>query len=144
MNILSLFAPVTNLIDELVTSDEERLTLQVELEKVKASVDKEILAVGGKVVDAEAKIREADFKVREQELKSDSWLVRHWRPFMMMALGMPMLFNFIGLPFLQMTGYYDFIKPIVLTPEYWTITQTFYGVYGGGRTLEKIVKHVRR
>ena len=144
MNILSLFAPVTTLIDELVTTDEERLKLNNELEKIKSEVDKQILVVGGKVVDAEARIREADFKARELELKSDSWLVRHWRPFMMMALGLPMLFNFIALPFLKMTGHYDFITEITLSPEYWTIVQTFYGVYGGGRTLEKIVKHIRK
>ena len=145
MNILGLFGPVTKLIDTLTTTDEERLELRNELERIKADVDTQILKTTSKVVEAEAQIRAADFKARELELKSDSWIVRHWRPFMMIALGVPMLFNFVGVPFFTIfTDKYLLMEPIDLSPEYWIIVQTFYGVYGGGRTLEKIVKHIRK
>ena len=142
MSLLSFFQPITNLLDELITSDEERGKIQIELNKLQSSVDKEFIKLTGKSIDAETKIREADYRLREAELKSDSKLVKNWRPFLMIILSLPMIFNWVIYPMmLQFTDVYS-IAEIELPEQYWSFMQLFYGVYGGGRTIEKVAKHI--
>ena len=72
MNILSwisgIFSPAANLIDELVTSDEERLKLHNELANIKAQVH----------------AKTTDLMIAEA--KSDHWIVASWRPLCALSL----------------------------------------------------------
>ena len=70
--------PITDLIDNLSTSDEERGKLQNELTKI----ENEFL---GKALEYESKLLDSQSRVVEAEAKGQSWLQRNWRPITMLT-----------------------------------------------------------
>lgn len=119
--------PVTNLIDELHTSDEEKLAIKAEMFKIQQDIT-------GKVIDYESKLMENQSKIILAEAGGESWLQRNWRPLMMVW-------------FATLLGLYWFgFTPPNLTQE--TINQLFIlmqlgiGGYIVGRSGEKIIPQV--
>lgn len=114
MNIFSfisnIFEPAVKLVDELHTSDEERLELQ---SKIKA-VENELLA---KVIDYESQLLESKSAIITAEATGQSWLQRNWRPITMLVfLGLVVCnsFNWLANP---------------LADEAWTLLQIGLGGY---------------
>ena len=68
--------PITDLIDNLSTSDEERGKLQNELTKI----ENEFLA---KALEYKSKLLDSQGRIVEAEAKGQSWLQRNWRPITM-------------------------------------------------------------
>lgn len=66
--IADLFKPAANLIDNLHTSDEEKLELQNKLLEIQGKIH-------GQVTD-----------LMKAEVSSDNWLVAGWRPFTIVCL----------------------------------------------------------
>jgi hypothetical protein len=120
--ITGLFAPATQLIDKVTTTDEERLQLRNELAKIEAGVTDKMLEV--------AKLQlEAEIKVKTAELNSGNWLVQSWRPATSIVLvGLVIYHSYSGKP---------------MPPEMSSLVELFLGVYSGGRTLEKIASSVK-
>jgi hypothetical protein len=114
-----IFKPATELIDNLHTSDEERLTLKAQNLSTYASAlemalayESEQLKVRGRIVEAEA--------------KSEHWLTATWRPITMLtfvALVVGDSFGWLASP---------------LAKEAWTLLQIGLGGYVVGRSAEKI------
>lgn len=79
----SIVKPITNMIDNLTTTDEERGKLKNELTKI----ENEFL---GKALEYEAKLLDSQGRIVEAEAKGQSWLAsirlslielqRNWRP----------------------------------------------------------------
>ena len=123
-NLLSgLVDPVTKLVDDLHTSDEERLTLKGELFKVQSA-----LAV--QMMGYEARLVEAKTKVITAEANGASVLQRIWRPITMLT--------FLGLVVADTFG----LTTFRLAPEAWTLLQLGLGGYVVGRSAEKIMPSV--
>ena len=117
--------PITDLIDNLSTSDEERGKLQNELTKI----ENEFL---GKALEYETKLLDAQGRVVEAEAKGQSWLQRNWRPITMLT--------FLILVVCDSFGWLAFR----LSNEAWTLLQIGLGGYVVGRTGEKIVEKIRK
>jgi hypothetical protein len=117
--------PITDLIDNLSTSDEERGKLQNELTKI----ENEFL---GKALKYESKLLDSQSRVVEAEAKGQSWLQRNWRPITMLT--------FLILVVCDSFGWLAFR----LSNEAWTLLQIGLGGYVVGRTGEKIVEKIRK
>jgi len=83
MNLLTLlgeiFTPAAKLIDDLHTSEDEKLAAKNQLMGIQASVVAQAITYETKMINAKRDIIVA-------EAKSDSWLTRNWRPLVMVGL----------------------------------------------------------
>ncbi|MGE0278346.1 MAG: 3TM-type holin [Nitrospiraceae bacterium] len=112
---------VVGLVDDLHTSDEERLTLKERLLTVQAGILSEVLKAETATLEAQARIVEA-------EAKSENWITSAWRPITMLT-------------FLALIVYGQFGGPPI--PEQtWPLLQLGLGGYVVGRSFEKIVPQV--
>ncbi|MDF2185233.1 3TM-type holin [Grimontia hollisae] len=123
-NVVSgLVEPVTDLIDDLHTSEEERLEVKAKLFAMQS-------AMAAKVMDYEARLIEAKTKVITAEAQGASWLQRNWRPITMLTFLMLVVADTFGLTEFR------------LAAEAWTLLQIGLGGYVVGRSAEKIVPKV--
>ena len=119
--ISSIFEPAVKLIDDLHTSDEEKLQMQAQIKKV----ENELLA---KIIDYESQLLEGKTKIITAEATGQSWLQRSWRPITMLT--------FLLLVVLDSFGW--LANP--LADEAWLLLQIGLGGYVAGRSVEKITK----
>ncbi len=117
--ISNIFEPAAKLVDELHTSDEEKLKMQSEIKKV----ENELL---GKVIEYERQLLESKTKIITAEATGQSWLQRNWRPITMLTF----------LVLVVCDGFGWLASP--LAPEAWTLLQLGLGGYVAGRSAEKI------
>ena len=113
-----LMQPVTDLIDAVHTSDEERLQLKAQMMRIQAEAMSKLQAYEMALLQAKSNIIVA-------EAKGESWLQRSWRPLGMVTL--------LALVVLDSLG----ILPNRLTAEAWTMIQIGFGGYVVGRSAEK-------
>jgi hypothetical protein len=120
----SIVKPITDLIDNLTTSDEEKLSLKNELVKLQNDV-----AV--KVIDYQSKLLDSQTRLIEAEAKGQSWLQRNWRPITMITFLFLVVMDSFGLLFFRLSG------------EAWLLLQIGLGGYVVGRSGEKIVSNIK-
>jgi len=121
MTIISgLFEPAAKLIDELHTSDDERLEakrkmlrLETDLTMFYITKEADALQMRGDIVNSEA--------------KSDHWLTATWRPITMLTFLALVVGDSLGL------------LPNGLNEQAWTLLQIGLGGYVVGRTGEKVM-----
>lgn len=119
--VKSVFAPAAELIDNIHTSDEEKLELRNVLAKIENDTTLKVIEYEGKLLSAQTSIITA-------EANSASWVARNWRPITMLTfLALVVLDSFSWLP-----------NP--LAKEAWTMLQIGLGGYVVGRSGEKIAK----
>jgi len=131
MSILSFLGgaikPAFDLVDNLHTSDAERLELKVQLEKIEND-----LKIEGYKYDTA--LAEARSSIIIAEAQSQSWMARNWRPMIMLMFG--------TLIILIATGLMD-VEALAAVPEQlWRLLQIGIGGYIVGRSAEKIVPQV--
>lgn len=113
-----LITEVGKVIDNLFTSDEERMHAKNEILKVLKEQQLELQRLQTEVIVAEA---------------NGNWLQRSWRPILMLAFGFIVI-------------YVKFIAPLFSLPipplenEFWNLLQIGIGGYVIGRTGEKMIK----
>ena len=109
------------LVDELHTSDEERLQLQSQIK----AVENELLA---KVIDYESQLLQSKTAIITAEATGQSWIQRNWRPITMLT--------FLALVVMDSFGW----LPNPLAKEAWILLQIGLGGYVAGRSAEKITQ----
>ena len=117
----SIIKPITDLIDNLTTSNEEKLKLKNELVTLQNNVTM-------KVIDYQSKLLDSQTRLIEAEAKGQSWLQRNWRPITMIT--------FLVLVVLDSFG----ILAFRLSEQAWLLLQIGLGGYVIGRSGEKIVE----
>lgn len=132
MNLLGflgkIFDPVTRLVDDLHTSEEERLAIKNKMFEIQAQAYSQ-------AQEYESKLLEAKSKIITAEAQGESWVQRSWRPITMLT--------FLVLVVLDSFGLLAFR----LSDEAWTLLQIGIGGYVVGRSVEKsapIVKDMMR
>jgi len=125
MNVFSfisnIFEPAAKLIDEIHTSDEERLKLQAQIK----AVENELMA---KVIDYETKLLQGQTAIITAEATGQSWIQRNWRPITMLTFLALVVLNSFGLLVIE------------LADEAWTLLQIGLGGYVTGRSAEKMTQ----
>jgi hypothetical protein len=119
--VSSIFEPAVKLIDEIHTSDEEKLKLQSEIK----AVENELLA---KVIDYESQLLANKTEIITAEATGQSWMQRNWRPITMLT--------FLALVVCDSFGW--LANP--LASEAWTLLQIGLGGYVAGRSAEKMTQ----
>ena len=122
--VSSIFKPAADLIDNLHTSEEERLQIK---EKMFQAQQEMTL----KVMEYESQLLESKTKVITAEAQGQSWIQRSWRPITMLT--------FLGLVVADSFGW--LANP--LANEAWTLLQIGLGGYVVGRSAEKIAPQVK-
>lgn len=122
-----LVDPVTKLVDEIHTSEEEKLQIKSTMFKIQQEITTKVLDYESKLLDNQAKVILA-------EVQGESWLQRNWRPMMMIW-------------FATLLGMYWFgVTPPNMTQEtlnsLFTLMEVGIGGYIVGRSGEKIIPAV--
>ena len=122
-----LITPVTNLIDELHTSEEEKLKIQVEMFKIQTEIT-------SKVMDYEKQLLDSQSKIILAEVGGESWLQRNWRPMMMVWFAVLLGMFWFGLTPPNIN------QPII--DHLFTLLEIGIGGYIVGRSVEKVIPAV--
>lgn len=118
-----IISPVRDIIDEVHTSEEEKL-------KIKAEMFKMEMAMSSKFMDYERQLLESKTKIITAEAQGQSVLQRTWRPITMLT--------FLVLVVCDSFGW--LANP--LADQAWTLLQIGLGGYVTGRSLEKIAPSI--
>lgn len=128
MNIVDLvagvFKPAAELIDELHTSEDERLQSKAKLLDVQA-------AAMQRVFDYEAEMLQAKAKIVHAEASSKHWLTANWRPITMLTFLVLVVGDSLG------------FLPNDLNEQAYLLLEIGLGGYILGRSGEKIAKTLK-
>ena len=114
----SIFKPATDLIDNLHTSEAEKLEIKQKMFELQVQAFT-------KAEEYETKLLDAKKTIITAEAQSQSLIARNWRPVTMLV--------FLGLVVLDSFGW--LASP--LAPESWLLLQIGLGGYVAGRSVEK-------
>lgn len=131
--ITGLAKPIVDLVDDLHTSEEEKLTIKQKMFELQVVLYNKILEYEGKLVDAQSKVIEA-------EATSESWLARNWRPFTMVVFVALVVNRWTGVTVLL--GIPQVMIPHDVEMELWSVIKIGLGGYVAGRSLEKIAPSI--
>ncbi len=118
-----LFKPVSAIIDDIHTSEEEKFMIKKEMSKIQSDIQIRVL-------DYEKEMLVAKTSIINSESNGQSWLQRNWRPITMLT--------FLCLVVCDSFGLLTFR----LADEAWTLLQIGMGGYVIGRSCEKIIPQV--
>lgn len=118
-----IFKPAVELIDELHTSEEEKLSHKAKTLNTYADA----LEAG---YEYEQRNLNARAEIVKAESESEHWLTSTWRPITMLSL--------LSLVMLDSFG----VLPNELSPQAWVLLQLGVGGYVVGRSAEKVAKVV--
>lgn len=117
--VSALFEPAAKLVDELHTSEEERLDAKTRMLSAQTEVTMKIL-------DYEAQLMQMKSSIVLAEAQGQSWIQRSWRPITMLTFLALVLFDSFGM------------LPFRLADQAWTLLQVGLGGYVVGRSAEKV------
>lgn len=127
MSFLSILGdiakPVTDLIDNLHTSDEEEAQIKAAVFQTQTNLASQVLQYEKQLLDSQKSIIVA-------EAQGGSWLQRSWRPITMLTFLVLVVCDSFGLLAFR------------LADEAWTLLQIGLGGYVAGRSLEKIAPKI--
>lgn len=131
MNFLGLigdiFQPAMNLIDEVHTSDEERLAMKAKMLELQIKAASQAQEYDKQLLEAKATIITA-------EAKGESWIQRSWRPVMMLWFGF-----LVGLHWFGLTP--DGLSEATIN-NLFLLVQIGLGGYVVGRSAEKVADRI--
>ena len=123
--VTDIFKPAAELIDNLHTSDEEKLIQKTRLVELQAAAVDSALQYNQSIFEGQARIVSA-------EASSDRWLAANWRPITMLTFVTLVVAKFLGFEADGMTASdYDHL---------WSLIELGLGGYVVGRSVEKAVK----
>jgi len=115
--------PVSDLVDSLHTSGEEKQQLQNELTKMENSFAEHVL-------EYESKIAQMKSDVIMSEAKGESWLQRNWRPVTMLTFLVLIVCHYMG------------VLAFPIADQMWILLQIGIGGYIASRGAEKVIPAV--
>ena len=116
----SVIKEIGKVIDNLFTTDEERLEAKNKIFQVIQEKELELQKMQTDIIIAEAK---------------GNWLQRSWRPILMLSFGFIVIYVKFIAPLFQLP-----IPP--LENEFWNLLQLGIGGYVVGRIVEKVAKNI--
>lgn len=130
--VSGIFKPAAELIDNVHTSEEEKLELKNILVTLQNEVTTKQIELLSKQMDLEKQLLDAKASILKTEAKSESWMVRSWRPITMLTFLAIIVLHSLNLIELRP----EFAK------EFMTLVQIGLGGYVVGRSAEKVAPAV--
>lgn len=128
MNFISgIFKPAADLIDNVHTSEAEKLELRNVLTKLQNEVTTKQIELLSKQMDLEKQLLESQSSIITAESKSEAWIVKSWRPITMLTFLVIIVFHSLGIIGLQEQ----------FADKFMTLVQIGLGGYVVGRSAEK-------
>jgi hypothetical protein len=121
--ISGIFKPAADLIDNMHTSTEEKMSMSNQLEKIQN-------AMTSKVLDLDAQLLASKTAIITAEANGQGFLQRNWRPVTMLTFLVLVVCDSFGLLAFR------------LADEAWTLLQLGLGGYVIGRSVEKAAKPI--
>lgn len=115
-----LFSKVGNSIDKLITSDEEKLVLKNQLQKMFIDESKQTENLQANIIISESK---------------GNFLQRSWRPILMLSFGFIVVYSKFIAPAFGLPN-------TILEPDFWELLRLGIGGYVIGRSAEKITSTI--
>ena len=134
--IKGLWEPTTELIDNLHSSDEEKMTLRNDNARIQKDVNLKLIELETKKVEVEAQLLKAQAAIITVELKHGSWMQKNWRPSLMYLFGLIIFNNYMLAPYLQ--AIFGWSVQMEIPVDMWDLIKIFAGGYVIGRSGEKI------
>jgi hypothetical protein len=122
--IAGIFKPAADLIDNLHTSEEEKLTIRQAMFEAQ-------MAAAAKAQEYESQLLKSKADIITAEAQGGSWIQRNWRPITMLT--------FLFLVVCDSFGW--LVTP--LAAEAWTLLQIGLGGYVVGRSVEKVAPKIK-
>lgn len=142
--VSELFKPMAKLVDDLHTSDEEKMQLQNATRALELGAQQMMLEHQLKLVEAKLELEKEKAKIITAEINSKRWLASNWRPLIMVAFGVVIVLNFGLLPIAGalakwIGGAANEVHPAEIPEQMWTLL--IFGVTGyiGARSVDKAV-----
>lgn len=127
----SIFKPAADLIDNLHTSDEEKMELQNKKLELKKQIQEIQAKVTSEMMNYQSKLDNLQAEAIKAEASSSSWLARNWRPITMLT--------FVALIVGRWMGWIDTANITKeVESQLFDIIQIGLGGYVVGRSAEKI------
>lgn len=126
--IAGIFKPAVDLVDELHTSDEEKMLARAKIETIQNQAF-------FKIQEYETNLISAQRDIITAEATGQSWMQRNWRPLLMMVIVCIVANNFLLYPYLSL--FTAKVTVLTLPAELYTLMTVGVGGYIGGRSLEK-------
>jgi len=130
--VSGIFKPAAELIDNIHTSEQEKLELKNVLVKLQNEVTTKQIALLSKQMDLEKQLLDAQASIINTEAKSDSWIARSWRPITMLTFLVIIVLHSLSVITLKP----DFAN------QFMTLVQIGLGGYVVGRSAEKLAPAV--
>ncbi|RZF83724.1 hypothetical protein EXT46_05370 [Pseudoalteromonas sp. CO325X] len=127
---INVVEPVANLIDDLFTSDEEKLLATNELAKIESVINTEVIGLQRQVLELKSVVVKQQASIITAESQGHSWLQRSWRPLTMLT--------FLFLIICDSFGLLEFR----LSEQAWELLKLGLGGYVVGRSVEKAIPGV--
>lgn len=129
--VKDLIQPVTDLIDNLHTSDAERDEAKIRLLEVTHELQTRLL-------DFETDLVKAQSKIIITEAQG-GWLAASWRPITALTFTFIIAWNYILQPIFSMVTP---LPRLDIPPDMWTLLTVMIGGYVGSRGIEKTVREL--
>jgi len=121
----SIFKPAAELIDELHTSEEEKLAVKQKIFELQVSAFE-------KAEEYESALLDAKKTIITAEAQSQSWIARNWRPITMLTFLALVVGDSLGALASPLSG------------EAWTLLKIGLGGYVIGRSTEKVTQIISK
>jgi hypothetical protein len=114
---------VGGIIDNLNTSDKEKLDAKIAMMEIERKFNADLLTADSSTVKEQAEVIKA-------EVESASWLARNWRPILMLVLTYILAHTYVLAPLFS-------LPPVIIPEPMWELLKLGIGGYVVGRTVEK-------
>jgi len=119
-------------LDNLFTSDDERLKAKNMLEQIRNSLKSQLIQSFTATIQAKKDIIVA-------EIQGESWLQRNWRPMTMLIFAYIIANEYIIAPYVGVMFSVD-LKPKAIDPEMWNLLKLGVGGYISALGVKKVVE----
>ena len=126
----TIIGPVTNLIDDLHTSGEEKLAAKAALLKIQMDAQE-------KVLEYEVTMAKEKGATVRAEITGASWMQRNWRPVTMLMFVAIIANNYIIVPYV--TAFGANVPTLEIPPGMWALLNVGIGGYIASRGVEKVM-----
>jgi hypothetical protein len=123
-----IISSVGSVIDNLHTSDQEKLEAKLALSQAE-------MAFRGQLLEADARWAETQADVIKAEANGEGFLQRSWRPILMLTFTFIIAWNFVIAPIFSM-------ESVPVPEDMWELLKIGVGGYIVGRSAEKIAPSV--
>lgn len=120
----SILNPVRDIIDEISTTDEERMKLQQRLDEIENEAKQDMYKHVQSITNAQKEVLITEMK--------GSFFQRNWRPHLMYVFMLILVNNFVAVTYIPGAEYIPFPN------AFWGLMTLAVSGYIGGRSIEKL------